>query len=93
MIEPKIIRVNIDAIKVSKDRVRKDLGDITSLALAMRLFGWLDYPVVDKDLNLVAGLRRYEALRKNGEKNIVVQQIPGELAQIIEVRERSPEAA
>ena len=50
--EPKIIRVNIDAIKVSKDRVRKDLGDITSLALAMRVFGWLDYPVVDKDLNL-----------------------------------------
>lgn len=82
-----------DAIKVSKDRVRKDLGDITSLALAIRIFDWLDHPVVNKDMSLVTGLRRYDGLRKNGEKSIVVQQIPGELAQIIEVRECSPEAA
>jgi len=86
IIEPKIIRVNIDSIKVG-ERIRKDLGDITSLALAIRLFRWVDYPVVDEDMNLVAGRRRYEALRKNGEKTIWVQQIPKELAKVIEVLE------
>jgi len=86
LIKPELIRVNIDSIKVG-ERIRKDLGDITSLALAMRLFGWVDWPVVDEDMNLVAGMRRYEALKKNGEKVIWAHKIPRKLTKVVEVLE------
>jgi len=89
VIEVKRVRVNIDSIKVPRDRIRRDLGDITHLAYVMRLFGWVDDILVDEDYVLVAGQRRLEALRKNGEKFVWVDIVPKELAQVIEFLENA----
>lgn len=54
------------------DRVRKDMGDLTSLAASMKLHGLLHPVVVKKDRTLVAGHRRLEAARQLGWKDIKV---------------------
>src|SRR5688572_12030318 len=54
------------------DRVRKDMGDLASLANSMKLHGLLHPVVVKKDRTLVAGHRRLEAARHLGWHEIAV---------------------
>jgi ParB/RepB/Spo0J family partition protein len=56
--------VPIKDITVPKDRARKDLGDIDSLAASIEAVGLLQPIVVDKNYRLVAGQRRLEALKR-----------------------------
>lgn len=54
--------MKIGAIKVG-DRVRKDMGDLASLAASIRAHGLLHPIVIKSDGTLVAGHRRLEAAR------------------------------
>lgn len=54
------------------DRVRKDMGDIESLAESMKRHGLLHPVVVKKDGTLIAGHRRLEAARHLGWDEIAV---------------------
>lgn len=54
------------------DRVRKDMGDLQSLADSIKAHGLLHPVVVKKDKTLVAGHRRVEAARLLGWKEIPV---------------------
>ena len=54
------------------DRVRKDMGDIKSLAESMKRHGLLHPVVVKNDNSLVAGYRRIEAACLIGWKEIPV---------------------
>ncbi len=47
-------------------RVRKDLGDISGLKESIRKFGLINPIVVDQNLSLIAGQRRFEAVRQLG---------------------------
>lgn len=57
--------IEIDRIKV-KNRVRRELGDIKPLMESMKHYGLLNPIVVTRDLELVAGQRRYQAARRLG---------------------------
>jgi hypothetical protein len=58
-------------------RHRKDLGDITSLAISIQQNGLLHLPVVSTDNVLIAGARRLEAWRLlKGDSPIPVRIIP-----------------
>ena len=81
--------VNIDSIKIPRNRIRRELGDISPLAKAMRVTGWMAPIVVDEDLNLVAGERRLISAKKNGEKQVTVQVVPKEMARIIQAIENT----
>ena len=61
----------ISAIKIGK-RFRKDLGDIDALAQNIETVGLLHPVVIDERKNLIAGLRRIEACKKLGWKEIPV---------------------
>jgi len=61
--------VPIDDITV-KRRIRKDMGDISTLAESMRSFGQISPIVITKKNVLVAGGRRLEAARSLGWKSI-----------------------
>lgn len=66
--------MKLDAIAVG-DRVRKDMGDIESLAESMKRHGLLHPVVVKKDRTLVAGHRRIEAAKRLGWEDISVTMI------------------
>ena len=57
--------IDMPRIRVS-NRVRKDLGDIQSLAESMRAHGLLNPIVLTGNYELVAGHRRLEAARRLG---------------------------
>jgi ParB-like chromosome segregation protein Spo0J len=59
--------VDLDAIDVT-DRIRQDVGDITTLAESIAAVGLLNPLVVTPDMRLVAGERRLAALRHLGRK-------------------------
>jgi N6-adenosine-specific RNA methylase IME4 len=61
--------IPISKIKIGS-RLRKDLGDIKSLADSIQEVGLLHPIVIDSQYNLVAGLRRLEAAKKLGWKEI-----------------------
>lgn len=63
--------VKIDAIRIG-DRVRKDLGDIASLAESIKRHGLLHPIVIKTDSTLVAGHRRLEAVKSLGWDEIMV---------------------
>lgn len=63
--------MKLDSIIVG-DRVRKDMGDLGSLAASMKVHGLLHPVVVKKDRTLVAGHRRLEAARRLGWQDIPV---------------------
>lgn len=63
--------MRLDAIVIG-ERVRKDMGDLSSLAASMKAHGLLHPVVVKKDRTLVAGHRRLEAARRLGWKEIPV---------------------
>ncbi len=69
----------VDQIPLSSivigDRVRKDLGDIGSLAESIRRHGLLHPIVVKTDMTLVTGRRRIEAARLLGWEKIPATRI------------------
>ena len=62
--------IPIDQIRISRDRMRDELGDIDALAQSIQTFGLLQPIIVDANLELVGGFRRYTAHRKLGKGTI-----------------------
>ena len=58
-------QIPIDEVIV-KPRRRKDMGDISGLATSIREVGLLHAIVVDKDYRLIAGERRFRAVKSLG---------------------------
>ena len=75
--------VPIEDIKVKK-RIRKEMGDVSSLAESMKRFGQICPILITKKNVLIAGERRLEAARSLGWNNInaVVAEIPDELTKL-----------
>jgi ParB family chromosome partitioning protein len=75
--------VPIEDIKV-KERIRKDMGDISGLADSMKRFGQISPILITKKNVLIAGGRRLEAARSLGWRtiNAVVAEIPDELTRL-----------
>jgi ParB family chromosome partitioning protein len=63
------MQIRIDDIKVRK-RIRKSVGDLSSLMESMRKYGLLQPIVIDSENTLLAGYRRLEAARQLGWKTI-----------------------
>jgi len=61
----------IEEIKIKK-RIRKDLGDLTSLIDSLRKHGLMNPVVVTKNNELIAGHRRIESAKVLGWKSIDV---------------------
>jgi ParB family chromosome partitioning protein len=83
------MQITIEDIVVKK-RIRKDLGDINSLAASLKQYGQISPIVVSKNNVLIAGGRRLEAAKLLGWRSInaVISDAPGELAKLeIEVEE------
>ena len=57
--------IEIDKIKI-KNRIRRDLGDVQPLMDSMKRHGLFNPLVVNRDRELIAGRRRYEAARRLG---------------------------
>ena len=64
--------IDINKVTVGK-RIRKDYGDITSLADDIQDRGLITPPVVTPDYELIAGERRLEAMKKLDYKQIEVR--------------------
>lgn len=58
--------IPIDAIKIDHTRFRQDNGDLEKLASSLLTFGQLEPIIVDQNIELIAGFRRYSAARLNG---------------------------
>jgi ParB family chromosome partitioning protein len=77
------MQVPLDDIVVKK-RIRKDMGDIASLADSMKRFGQIS-PIVLNNANvLIAGGRRFEAARFLGWRtiNAVILDITGDVSKL-----------
>jgi ParB family chromosome partitioning protein len=77
------MQVPIAEIKVKK-RLRKELGDIASLAESLKKFGQINPIVITEKNILIAGERRLEAAKSLGWKtiNAVVADVSGELEKL-----------
>ena len=77
------MQVEIESIKV-KDRIRQDIGDISTLAESMKRFGQISPIVITSSYVLIAGGRRLEAARSLGWStiNAVVAEIPDALTKL-----------
>ena len=77
------MQVSIEDIIV-KDRLRRDLGDLTLLMESMRKHGQLNPVVITEDNRLVAGHRRLESARRLGWTTVKTLRLDGidEVAQI-----------
>ena len=77
------MQVPVEDIKVKK-RIRKELGDISSLAESMKRLGQISPIVISKNNVLIAGGRRLEAARSLGWRtiNAVIADRPGKLAKL-----------
>ena len=71
-------RMPIDLIRVG-DRIRKDMGDLDSLAANINELGLLQPIVVFSDGRLILGARRLRAVQKLGWKMIPVIVIENEV--------------
>ena len=65
------MQLPIEDIKIKK-RIRKDLGDLTSLIDSLRNHGLMNPVVVTKKNELIAGHRRIESAKVLGWKSIEV---------------------
>ena len=65
------MQLPIEDIKIKK-RIRKDLGDLTSLIDSLRNHGLMNPVVVTKNNELIAGHRRIESAKVLGWKSIDV---------------------
>jgi ParB family chromosome partitioning protein len=77
------MQVPIEDIKVKK-RIRKDLGDIASLADSLRHFGQINPVVITNSNVLIAGERRLEAAKSLGWRtiNAVIAEFPDKLSKL-----------
>ncbi|MDR0312848.1 MAG: ParB N-terminal domain-containing protein [Treponema sp.] len=77
------MQVLITNIKVKK-RIRKELGDISSLAESLKKYGQINPIVITKKNVLIAGERRLEAAKSLGWKtiNAVVADVSGSLEKL-----------
>lgn len=66
------MQIEVDKIIVKK-RVRKNLGDLSSLMDSLRRLGLLNPVVINNQNELVAGHRRLEAARRLGWKTIEIR--------------------
>ncbi len=66
--------IPLSSIKISS-RIRKDLGDIKALAASIKELGLLSPLVINEDNNLLAGERRYEAIKLLGWSEVPVNVI------------------
>lgn len=71
------MQLDIDRIIIRK-RVRKSLGDLSSLMESLRRHGLLNPVVINSRNELVAGHRRTEAARRLGWKTIEVRVVDSE---------------
>ncbi len=60
------MKIPISKIKIGKDRIRKDPGDVTDLAESIQRLGLIHPITLKRDLELDAGLRRLEAVKLLG---------------------------
>ena len=75
---------------IVKKRIRKDMGDIDSLAESMKRLGQISPIVITKKNVLIAGGRRLEAAKSLGWRtiNAIISESPGELRRLeLEVEE------
>jgi len=63
------MKVNIDDIVV-RERIRKEMGDVESLADSLRQYGQITPIVINKKFALIAGGRRLQAAKHLGWKTI-----------------------
>ena len=77
------MQVPVNDIKV-KRRVRRELGDISSLADSMKHHGQINPIVITKKNLLVAGQRRLEAAKTLGWRtiNAVINEFPDDLSRL-----------
>ncbi|MDR2617919.1 MAG: ParB/RepB/Spo0J family partition protein [Treponema sp.] len=77
------MQIPIEDIKVKK-RVRKELGDVASLADSLKHFGQINPVVITKNNVLIAGERRLEAAKSLGWRtiNAVVMEFPDALSKL-----------
>jgi ParB family chromosome partitioning protein len=77
------MQVPVDDIKV-KRRIRKEPGDIESLAESLRVFGQINPIVITPKNVLIAGHRRLEAARALGWRtiNAVIMEFPDALSRL-----------
>ena len=79
------VQFDVDKIIIRK-RVRKNLGDLSSLMDSLRRHGLLNPVVINNKNELVAGHRRVEAARRLGWKTIEVRIVdnddPGDLVEM-----------
>ncbi|HEX2472357.1 MAG TPA: ParB N-terminal domain-containing protein, partial [Nitrososphaera sp.] len=66
--------IKISDIKIG-NRLRKKLGDISSLAASIANIGLLHPPVLDEDNNLIAGFRRIKAYEYLGRTEIPYRRV------------------
>jgi ParB family chromosome partitioning protein len=71
MFRRKFLQLPIEDIKIKK-RIRKDLGDLTSLIDSLRKHGLMNPVVINKNNELIAGHRRIESAKVLGWKSIDV---------------------
>lgn len=84
------MRIKLSDIKVPRERLRIDNGDLESLATSLLKFGQLQSIVLDADYNLVAGYRRMNAAAMNGWTEIdatILEQMDELEAREIELEE------
>lgn len=65
----KVVDVDVDRIKI-EERAREDFGDIDELAQSISEKGLLQPIILDRELRLLAGHRRFLAHQKSGLKTI-----------------------
>ena len=65
------MQVRVDQI-VLRRRIRKDLGDLSSLMESMRIHGLMNPILINKNMELIAGQRRLESAVRLGWKSIEV---------------------
>lgn len=66
------MQVKIDSIIIRK-RIRKDLGDLSSLKQSLKQHGLMNPIVITGDNILIAGHRRFEAARQLGWNTITAR--------------------
>lgn len=64
------MQVSIEEIKVKKNRVRKEMGDLVTLKDSMKRYGLLNPITLDANKELIAGHRRLEAAKMLGWTSI-----------------------
>lgn len=63
------MKIRMDQI-IIKDRVREEIGDLTSLMESMTKFGLLNPITISDEFELLAGFRRYTAAKELGWSEI-----------------------